>query len=67
MLINVRFKWKLLGGDIYEMLFNGYPSIESAQDSFEDFWGVTAADCEFFEREVQEVRVITAGEEDYDS
>lgn len=54
MLFNVRFKWKLIGSDIREMSFNGYPSVESAQDAFEDYWGVTTADCEYLEREVQE-------------
>lgn len=54
MLFNVRFKWKLIGGDIFEMSFNGYPSVESAQEAFEDFWGVTVAGCEYIEREVRE-------------
>ena len=66
MLVDVRFKWKLTDGDAYEMSFNGFPSIESAQDAFDDFWGVTVADCDYFERGVVATHEIPAGE-DYDS
>jgi hypothetical protein len=62
MLVDVHFKWKLIGGDIHEMSFNGYPSIGSAQDSFEDFWGITIADCEYLEREVLASHEIPEGE-----
>jgi hypothetical protein len=64
MLVDVRFKWKLIGGDAFEMSFNGFTSVESAQDAFDDFWCVKAADCDYFERDVTATHEVPAGEED---
>lgn len=50
--MEVRFIWKLIGGDMFEQSLLNCEDILEAFNCWQEFWQITPKDCEIFKIEV---------------